>query len=203
MAGIGTRADTMRPNTVTLFAPSARRSAARACGSRRCGIDDHRSPGDGRDRIGRPEGRSGRPLPARLLQVRWYSAYKARRSDPTLAMAAFEGEVPVPRFSIPRSWITGGPVPWAQMGWAVEPKTPDGADTTFFGGSDPDGTGFPNFFGTSAAAPHAAGVAALMKHLVVTLTPDATYAALKVTAIDMTRAPAVSTPALTSAPASD
>ncbi|MGH8473188.1 MAG: S8 family serine peptidase, partial [Gammaproteobacteria bacterium] len=61
---------------------------------------------------------------------------------------------------------------------------PDGADTTFFGG-DTDGTGFPNFFGTSAAAPHAAGVAALMKDLVSSLTPDATYAALKATAIDM------------------
>jgi hypothetical protein len=61
---------------------------------------------------------------------------------------------------------------------------PDGADTTFFG-SDTDGTGFPNFFGTSAAAPHATGVAALMKDLVSSLTPDATYAALKTTAIDM------------------
>ncbi|MCA1853782.1 MAG: S8 family serine peptidase, partial [Beggiatoa sp.] len=61
---------------------------------------------------------------------------------------------------------------------------PDGADTTFFG-IDTDGTGFPNFFGTSAAAPHAAGVAALMKDLVPSLTPDAMYAALKATAIDM------------------
>ena len=52
---------------------------------------------------------------------------------------------------------------------------PDGVDTISFG----------VFFGTSAAAPHAAGVAALMKDLVPTLAPDAMYTALKETAIDM------------------
>jgi hypothetical protein len=53
-------------------------------------------------------------------------------------------------------------IPTFQSRSAPRFTAPDGGNTTFFGsdiGSDVDGT--PNFFGTSAAAPHAAGAAAL------------------------------------------
>ena len=61
---------------------------------------------------------------------------------------------------------------------------PDGGDNTFFG-SDYEGNGSPNFFGTSAAAPHAAGMAALLREYDGSLGVDALYAAMQDTAIDM------------------
>jgi Ca2+-binding RTX toxin-like protein len=62
----------------------------------------------------------------------------------------------------------------------------DGGNTTFFGqdiAGDPDS--FPNFFGTSAAAPDAAAVAALMLQARSTLTPDDVRALLQDSSVDM------------------
>lgn len=61
---------------------------------------------------------------------------------------------------------------------------PDGTNNTFFG-SDFDGDGSPNFFGTSAAAPHAAGVAALFREARPSSAPETIYAELERTATDM------------------
>ncbi|MCB2154659.1 S8 family serine peptidase [bacterium] len=61
---------------------------------------------------------------------------------------------------------------------------PDGADTTFFGSGDWDSTSFPNFWGTSAAAPHVAAVAALMLERNAALTPANLNQILINTAVD-------------------
>jgi hypothetical protein len=63
---------------------------------------------------------------------------------------------------------------------------PDGANTTFFfPGNDPESDGFPNFFGTSAAAPHAAAVAALMLQAMPLMTPTEVRDYLETTALNM------------------
>jgi hypothetical protein len=65
-----------------------------------------------------------------------------------------------------------------------EIMAPDGGNNSFFG-SDADGDGLPNFFGTSAAAPHAAGVAALLFQRRPSVSPARIYETLENTAIDM------------------
>ena len=61
---------------------------------------------------------------------------------------------------------------------------PDGINTTFFG-QDIEEDGSPNFFGTSAASPHAAGVAALLLEANPEATPEEIYQALEQTAVDI------------------
>jgi len=60
----------------------------------------------------------------------------------------------------------------------------DGVNNTFFG-SDVEGDGRPNFFGTSAAAPHAAAVAALVKQANPSFTPAQIFSAMTSTAEDL------------------
>ncbi len=89
------------------------------------------------------------------------------------------GDIPI-YFDESGNAIPGGPVTRAKP----EIAAPDGTNTTFFG-ADSDGDMFPNFFGTSAAAPHAAAVAALMLDLDDGLTPAQVLSAMTMTTVDI------------------
>lgn len=79
---------------------------------------------------------------------------------------------------------SGSPKGSAEIRMKPEISAVDGVDTTFFF-NDPDGDGIDNFFGTSAAAPHAAGIAALMLDAQSGATPAQINSALESTALDM------------------
>jgi len=67
-------------------------------------------------------------------------------------------------------------------------SAPDGANTsTFYPGADRSGDAdsYPNFFGTSAAAPHAAAVAALMMQANPLMTASQVYSIMRTTAVDV------------------
>ncbi|SDP39322.1 PKD domain-containing protein [Desulforhopalus singaporensis] len=88
----------------------------------------------------------------------------------------------------PILFASDGTTPLAEPEVRMKPEivAPDGVNTTFFyPTSDRDGDGTPDFSGTSAAAPHAAGVAALMYEAKADATVTQIYSALESTAIDM------------------
>ncbi len=79
----------------------------------------------------------------------------------------------------------GTPFPEPLINTKPEIVAPDGVNTSFFGQELNDGDDFPNFFGTSAAAPHAAGLVALMLDANPNLTPDQVVEIITSTASDM------------------
>jgi Subtilase family len=78
----------------------------------------------------------------------------------------------------------GNRLPSPQMRPKPEIVAPDGTNTTFFG-VDVEPDGFRTFFGTSAAAPHAAAVAGLILQAVPSTTPATVYLLLAGSAVDM------------------
>lgn len=80
--------------------------------------------------------------------------------------------------------ITGNPI---SPTIRIKPDfvAPDGGDTSFFGTDINDAGSFPNFFGTSAAAPHAAGVVALLMEAQPAFGPVQVKQSFQDNAIDM------------------
>ncbi|MGF1456811.1 MAG: S8 family serine peptidase [Alphaproteobacteria bacterium] len=82
--------------------------------------------------------------------------------------------------------IDGNPLPEPDVRLGVEIAASNGGNTTFFfSDSVRDDDDLPNFFGTSAAAPNAAAIAALMTSINPSLTPEEIADLLRETAIDM------------------
>lgn len=122
----------------------------------------------------------------------------ANAAGATAVGAAFYGDTPefgqAPPLLEPYSSAGGTPILFDTsgdpLGFPVVREKPDitavdGVSNTFFGSPDVNGDGFPDFFGTSAAAPHAAAVAALVLEANPALSPANVNALLRTTAIDM------------------
>jgi hypothetical protein len=80
---------------------------------------------------------------------------------------------------------SGNALPAPEVRLKPEITAVDGVNTTFFFDDSHGNDGIDDFFGTSAAAPHAAGLAALMLEAQPGAMPGQVNAALESTAIDM------------------
>lgn len=119
--------------------------------------------------------------------------HKAARGVQAVA-AAFYGTPDIPEgfTSLGPSVVyfdsAGNPLAEPEVRQVPQITSVDGSNNTFFGGNDAEGDGFPNFFGTSAAAPNAAGIAALVLQAAGgpgSLSPQELYSALQNTAVDI------------------
>ena len=132
-------------------------------------------------------------LPATVVGATEWQTYSGTITGHTAAVAAmsvaavpyFSPRTPEYYTSVGRPTILFAPNGAALPAPVVRQKpdlaATDGVNTSFFGG-DYEGDGSPNFFGTSAAAPHAAAVAALLRQAEPGLTPTQVYARLTGTA---------------------
>jgi hypothetical protein len=122
----------------------------------------------------------------------------ANAAGATATGAAFWGDTPefgqAPALLEPYSSAGGTPILYDTGGdalpFAIVRDKPDitavdGVSNTFFGSPDGDGDSYPDFFGTSAAAPHAAAIAALILEANPGLSPSNVNTLLRTTALDM------------------
>jgi hypothetical protein len=106
--------------------------------------------------------------------------YDANYLEPQLEWFSSAGGIPI---LFDRN---GNSLPVPDLREKPEIVGPDGTNTTFFYADSPsDEDTDPNFFGTSAASPHVAAVAALMKEANPGALPAEIYAALESTAVEM------------------
>lgn len=121
------------------------------------------------------------------------AAVDYRELDTGGAFTAASGQIDVERFSSLGGDLrfffdaTGSPLPdGMQYRFKPDLAAPDGINTTFFGADIAgDADLSPNFFGTSAAAPHAAAVAALLREANSALGPEDIRRILASTALDI------------------